>query len=400
MVKAAKRGKKTSAGGQHDGSGSGSLSLEPAKFSFVGAPVGAGGGAKHGEPRIKSIPGGIRITHSEVIGPVDASKNGYMRVHQLIPGTMPYLGKLAKGFQHFSWKKIVAHYVPEVPTTDGGRVAIAPWYEPTDPRNMLMQNDNGLFGGIWSFVQNLPGVQSAANWVASSAGFAVEQLLRNTFRTVGLLEVAWSPVGVGSYDDAKVPGYFVVVASDTQHTDTPTRIGDLWITYTVDLLASSQIVAPSYVRFVSQSSQPSNPALLDTGLTQWQGNKALARARGGDQIQFTYTGKVTVRIFMKGSSLVANGTGHNLYLEDGSASVPVDQLASVYDVSNAAYLTPPAGVSESGPYISTSTAYYHEMTFDVIDGQFLALNLGASGTMSSLDIMVEQCPLTRNPTIS
>jgi hypothetical protein len=356
--------------------------------SSVSAPKAISQTLMSGRPRYQATANGLIVSHSEKFFSVDVADTGFTNyTKQVKPYSFPWLQNIAGEYQHFKIRKINFHYRPRVGTEVGGTVVMAPYYDAQNPWVIYGANGEGFL----EFLTSLPGAKQFANWAADSVGFLASNLVRGIFRIIGVNTVpgASAPTDAG-YDEAIIPGYICVVCSPRSDGATTsngyTTAGDIWVDYTVELIAPR---GPRNVKGVSIRSTSSTGAALALQSSPMSGNTGFVRPSGTNTLTFEAPGMYCVIKLQTGTTLAMDIDGDIIY-DQFNNDVTDARLHNHYDVSAAA-LSDSNDVSSYDMWGSDGDRIMQAYFVDAQAGDKLIIDAPLSGTLATTMLQVFRC---------
>jgi hypothetical protein len=256
---------------------------------------------------------------------------------------------------------------------------VGPYYSAQDPTPRLSAPGLPDPAKLSRFFGSLPGVRQFAGWVANEVSAGTGNLVRQTFRILGI-----DPVTTGSgqdppADESVTPGYFAWWVRDPAASTV--KAGELWVTYHYHLIGPR---APEVSSLGLYSTSTDSSALaLESALVN--GNRSLY-SLNGNTIKFLSPGYKTVIIKWEGTSIVPDEDGHTL-TDDYQVDVTSSRMGVGYDVSSSAYVAMSNSASQA-IYLSASGSGFQVMFFYAQLNDTLTIDALTSGTLAKTIIHV------------
>jgi hypothetical protein len=315
-----------------------------------------------GQPRLTSIPNGLRVVHAErLVADLKAGDSHYS--YRVSPKSFDWIGGLSDHFQQFRVKKFDFYFVPKVGTSINATVTMAPYYEAANPYPQRSSNS------VLVEIASLPGVTSFAAWSEGKAAWLARNAVRSTFRLLGITGPKSAGGNVGD-DESKQPGYALVhVSADGSST----KVGDLWVEYEFELLGPVKSLGFGLALY-SASTDDTDLALQSA----WAAGNVDDFTLSGNTITFYRPGPYTVAIVQTATSPVQDTDGHLVY-DQNDDDVTSDRMVPTYDVSAAGYIATP-NTSSLIYETASSTVAMQAFGLRVQYGDYLVIDALTSGS--------------------
>lgn len=188
-------------------------------LQYVNAPVARSARVRKRDPRIRTTPTGVTITHREYLAPVSASAADFAVLSRAMnPGlgaSFPWLSQIARQYESYTFTRLRFNYVPSCSTATAGSVQLAVDFDAADPlpttRPHMMSYSGAISGPVWS-----PLVLDAVK--LDLFKFAKERYTRGTIIPANL--------DIKTYD----VGMFIVATDGVS-----SAVGDVYVDYTIVL---------------------------------------------------------------------------------------------------------------------------------------------------------------------
>lgn len=350
------------------------------------APAAVGASFYGSIPQFTALPGsvGFLLKHKEHFLSVIASATAGTDNHsfQVNSKMVPYLKGMLSHFQHWTIRKLVAHWRPAQGTGSQIKVTSAFYNECEDPPK------SGANGSILSFLANLPGVKQFAGWAIEEVGMMAKELTRSVFKVVGA--VAFEPV-VGSNVPATlleslVPGHFVFQV-DYGGQAAGDALGDWWLEYEVELRMPTVAATDMYQTYSAETAS----AALALPTAQYLGNRSIYTPVGTNTIRINTSGPHTVMLRLVGTDLVPDNDGH-LVRDYNGVDVTTRRLMDGYDISSVApYQSADTDDQQwaSGTGAGTS-GFVQVLFFDFQLGDELTIDALTSGSLTTTMLLIQE----------
>jgi hypothetical protein len=192
------------------------------------APAAMNIASRQGGARRMQIPGGVRVTHSELLADIGSNVNFTAISLQVNPGLAsfsPWLSAESQNFDQYRLVAFEAEYRPTCGTGNTGAVMVAYDYNPTDALPVTRQDLSTYLGAV-----------DGAPWVCLKTQMspaAVHGLGPRKFLRFG-------PVS----GDIRVYDAGQLIVSTSGGPAVPVAWGELWCHYTFDLLVQTSPTFP------------------------------------------------------------------------------------------------------------------------------------------------------------
>jgi hypothetical protein len=338
-------------------------------------------------PKMKSIPGGICVSHIEPLAHV--SGNGNLAVRAVIPGHLAWLWQQAQDFERIKFNKWVAKYVPEGTIDNGAYVTIAPIYDAGAMDMYQLQSgvEPNFADGL---LKRRFGAKTFAGWAENSVAWLAKHATRQLFRMTGGLSAPttnYSGMLAKQADESVVPGYIAWVG--TLPSGASTVIGEIFIEYEVELTNP----APAGLRGLSVASASTAGESLLLATPSGVTGDLMSYTLAGNRIHFNRAGYYTVIIMQEGTTIVMDNDGHTIYDEAGN-DVTTKRLLPDYDLTTSLY----SGHSTTTqPMYSASggTSQIQVLSLNLNSGDYLLIDDNTSGTLAKTYIQVLPCAINQ-----
>jgi hypothetical protein len=123
----------------------------------VAAPAASARAAMTGQPKVSTVKGGIRVSHTEAVDLINGTTSFLLRTYEVNPGNpdvFPWLSTKAAGYEQYKFESLTFHYETRTSTDRAGAVTGAFDYDvydaqPTSATNMLSYR-GAAEGVAWS----------------------------------------------------------------------------------------------------------------------------------------------------------------------------------------------------------------------------------------------------------